>query len=90
MTSFQWFCFALRVIGAWNFVMGLEHFLAAFNGMRGYYTPASTQPFGFFLQGCLHITVALVLMRFAPFLAVFAYPKPTPSTSEQNPDATDV
>lgn len=90
MTSFQWFCLALRVIGAWNLVLGLEHFLAAFNVMHGYYTPAYTQPFGFFLQGCLHVGVGLALMRLAPYLAVFAYPKHPSSTAAQSSDAEDV
>ncbi len=90
MTSFKWFCLALRVIGAWNFVLGLEHFLAAFNVMHGYYTPAYTQSFGFFLQGCLHVAVGLVLIRFAPFLAVFGYPNPPSSTPTQSSDAADV
>jgi hypothetical protein len=81
MTPFQWFCLALRVIGAWNFVIGLEHFLATFNVMHGYYAPQSTLAFGFFLQGCLHIAVALALMRFAPFFASFAYPVLPSSTS---------
>lgn len=90
MSSFKWFCLALRVIGAWNFILGLEHYLAAFNMIHGYYTPSYTQPFGFFLQGCLHIGAGLALMRFAPFFAVFAYPKPPSSTAEQNSEGTDV
>jgi hypothetical protein len=89
MSSFQWFCLALRIIGAWNFVIGLEQFLACFDVMHGFYLPASTQPFGFFLQGCLHIVVALTLMRFAPFLALFAYPKPRSSAPSQNSDGAD-
>jgi len=78
------------VIGAWNFVIGLEDFLAALNVMHGYYMPAGAQLFGFFLQGCLHIAGALALMRFAPFFAAFAYPQPPPSPAAKSSGDTDV
>jgi len=82
VSSFQWFCLALRIIGAWNLVLGLEHFTTCFNASHGFYNPTVTQPFGFFLQGAVHTVVALGFFRFAPFLALFAYPK-----SLRTPDA---
>jgi hypothetical protein len=91
MSSFQWFCLALRIIGAWNFVVGLEHFTSCFNAMHGYYNPTLTHPFGFFIQGSVHLVVALVLLRLAPFLALFAYPTPRPRPEQTEGDnAADV
>ena len=85
MSTYKWFCLALRVIGAWNAVYSLGHFVAEFNEIKGFYTPASTTPFGFFLQGMAHLVVGLLLMRYAPLIARFAYPgtKRVASRTEQ-------
>jgi len=91
VSSFQWFCLALRVIGAWNFIIGLEHFASCFNAAHGFYNPIVTQPFGFFVQGAVHMVVALAFLRLAPFLALFAYPKalrgPSAAVSDGAADA---
>lgn len=90
MSSFQWLCLSMRVIGVWNFVDALGYFTACFNAAYGYYA-STTQPIGFFFQGLVHLVAALLLVRAAPFFASFAYPKPrSSSVVEDKNDREDI
>ncbi|KGI77517.1 hypothetical protein [Oleiagrimonas soli] len=87
MSTYKWFCLALRVLGAWSVYYSLGDFVAEFNEIKGFYSPGYTTPFGFFLQGITHLAVGLLLMRYAPLIARFAYPKKTPARTMPREDA---
>jgi hypothetical protein len=90
VSSFKWFCLVLRVAGTWNVLLALEHFTTCFNVMRGFYLPSYTHPFAFFLQGLVCGVSGLLLIRFAPFFALFAFPtKPSTTTVQDQQEATD-
>lgn len=74
MTPFLWFGVALRVIGAWTIVTGLEMGISGFNIMRGLSGATESMAWAYFNQLIAHLAIGLVLIRFAPMIAQWAYP----------------
>jgi len=90
MTSFQWFCLSLRIIGAWTMVTGLEFLGTAYNTAHGL-GGGSYTTWAYINQTVLHLVIGVLLLKFAPSFARFAYLQRNKqgmgSASSENTDA---
>lgn len=87
MTPFLWFSLSLRIIGAWTIVTGLEMAVTAFNVTRGLSSAAEYPAWAFFNQTIAHLVIGLVLVKFAPLLAQWAYPRAKAPLQEEGAEA---
>lgn len=88
MTPYLWFGVALRAIGAWTIVSGLELGVSGFNIVRGLSGATEYMAWAYFNQLIAHVAIGLVLIRFAPMLAQWAYPRSrTSAIEEENAEA---
>ena len=88
MTPFLWFGVALRAIGVWVIVTGIETGVSGFNIMRGLSGATDYVAWAYFNQTIAHMVIGLVLIRFAPMIAQWAYPVVrTPAVEEKEQDA---
>jgi uncharacterized membrane protein len=87
MTPFLWFSLSLRIIGVWTIVTGLEMAVSAFNIARGLSGAAEYSAWAFFNQVIAHVVIGLVLIRFAPLLAQWAYPRAKTTSQEESASA---
>lgn len=88
MSSFQWFCLALRIIGAWTLVNGLEMLGTAFNVARGH-SSGGFDASAYVSQAIWHALIATVLIGLAPTLARVVYGMAaTPSASTSTTDTS--
>ena len=87
------FSVAVRVIGLLIAANGLSHIIDSGLGILGYFTTQRTAYSFYFIIGVTQLVVGLYLLRGAPFLERFAYPKradPTSvSVSEQSEEGSD-
>ncbi|WP_266169991.1 hypothetical protein [Dyella subtropica] len=86
MTPFLWFSLSLRIIGAWTIVTGLEMAVTAFNVARGLSSAAEYSAWAFFNQTVAHLAIGLMLVKFAPMLAQWAYPRSKARPQEESAD----
>ena len=68
------FSLALRIIGAWILVSGLEYAVSWFNVRMGFSQLTNYQATAFLNQAIAHLVIALVLLNFAPYFASRLYP----------------
>ena len=88
MTPFLWFGVALRAIGVWVIVTGLELGVTGFNALRGLGEADVYVARAYFNQLVAHLVIGLVLIKFAPMIAQWAYPVVrTPVVEEKEEDA---
>ena len=87
MTPFLWFGVALRAIGAWTIVTGLEMGVSGFNIMRGLSGATEYMAWAYFNQLIAHLAIGLVLIRFAPMIAQWAYPTARAAVVEHEENA---
>ena len=84
MTPFLWFGVALRAIGVWVIVTGLELGVTGFNALRGLGEANVYLARAYFNQLIAHLVIGLVLTKFAPMIAQWAYPVVrTPAVEEK-------
>lgn len=74
MAPFLWFGVALRAIGVWTIVIGLEMGISGFNITHGLSGATEHMAWAYFNQLIAHLAIGLVLIRFAPMIAQWAYP----------------
>ena len=85
MTPRLWFSVALRAFGVWEVIDALYHFTTVVTIKTGLYTPVASQPASFLLHGIVKLAIALVLLKGAPLIAAYFYPRDT-----QGPAANEV
>ncbi|ULU25149.1 hypothetical protein [Dyella terrae] len=75
MSSFQWFCLSLRIIGVWTLVSGLEMLGSAYNVAHGH-SGSGYDAWAFVNQTVFHVVIAALLIGLAPALARMVYRQP--------------
>jgi hypothetical protein len=68
------FSLALRIIGAWTLVSGLEFVVSWFDVRMGLSQMTNYQATAFINQAIAHVVIAMVLLTFAPYFASRCYP----------------
>jgi hypothetical protein len=71
----DWFALAVRVIGITVFVPGLGILLDSLLLKLGYFNLPDTYPAYYVIYGAAQVVLGLYLMRGAPFLVDFVYPR---------------
>ena len=88
MKAEDWFAVAVRVVGVVIFVPGLGLLLDYLLQRLGYFSVVDTHPFYYLIFGCAQVLAGIYLIRGAPFLVGFAYPRDVEDevASEDSPD----
>ena len=73
MSSFQWFCLSLRIIGVWTLVTGAEMLGSAFNVAHGH-SGGGFDAAAYFNQTVVHAVIGALLITLAPTFARLVYP----------------
>ena len=89
MTPFLWFGVALRVIGVWTIVTGLELGVTGFNALRGLGEANEYMARAYFNQLIAHMVIGVVLIKFAPMIAQWAYPVGRVAVVEEEEESTE-
>jgi hypothetical protein len=87
MTPFLWFGVALRVIGVWTIVTGLETGVSGFNILHGLSGATEYMARAYFNQLIAHLAIGVVLIKFAPMIAQWAYPAARAPVAEEEGSA---
>lgn len=71
----DWFALAVRVVGITVLISGLGLLLDSLLLRVGYFNLPDTHPAYYLIYGAAQVIAGLYLIRGAPFLLGFAYPK---------------
>ena len=89
MKAEDWFAVAVRVVGVVVLVPGLGLLLDYLLQRLGYFSIADTHPLYYLIFGCAQVMAGIYLIRGAPFLVWFAYPREVEGDAESQ-DNQDV
>jgi hypothetical protein len=84
MTPAAWFIVALRVLGIWQVLAGIEMAAGLFTVSRGLSHPTYSEPGAYFTASVEHFLAALVLLMGAPAIAGLFYPGATRGLSDNS------
>jgi hypothetical protein len=81
MTPRTWFTLALRIIGVWVAIDGIDQLAAVVNIKFGFSSPVTTQLPAFLIHGALKILIAFVVLRGAPLISSYFYAAATKAST---------
>jgi hypothetical protein len=73
MTPPSWFTLALRILGVWAAIEGIEQIVIVLNIKAGFSQPGYTQLSAYPLHAAARMLVAFVLLVGAPIISAFCY-----------------
>jgi hypothetical protein len=82
MTPRAWFTVALRIMGVWQVLLGVEAAATVFTVSRGLSHPLRTELGAYFTITVVHFLAALLLLTGAPAIASIFYPRTAQSASD--------
>jgi hypothetical protein len=88
MTPRSWFALALRLLGVWAAIEGIDQIVVVLNIKAGVFQPGYTQASAYALHAAAKILVAFVLLVGAPMVAAYFYGSGAEKSGTSDPPPT--
>jgi hypothetical protein len=85
MTPRSWFTLALRLLGVWAAIEGIDQNVVVLNIRAGFFQPGYTQASAYALHAAARMLVAFALLVGAPMVAAFFYGSGAEKSASRDP-----
>jgi hypothetical protein len=90
MTPRSWFTLALRLMGVWAAIEGIDQIVVVLNMKAGFFQPGYTQASAYALHAAARMLVAFALLVGAPMITAFFYGSSVEKSAPRDPRNSSV